>query len=145
VAPLDVKPRVVGHGKVLEAQIDHGFLGTDYSRKVYIVRDDGVDMKWPETMHVGNVEEIVYPLVVEGEIYIAYKDGDEIACEKLATDRYYRIRPHTPHQVRVKGRAVVEVYSPTRSLISPDHKVGELETDAFPDVDARGVKRRRRG
>jgi len=142
MSPLELKPRVVGPGKVMEAQIDHNCLGTDYSRKVYVVKDETLDMKFPATMHVHNTEEIVYPIIVEGKAVQAYLEDDEIKYHEVDRNQWYRITPGTPHQIRVTGRAVFEVYAPTRSLISPDYELRELEVDAFPDVEARGVKKK---
>jgi hypothetical protein len=101
----------------MRVEFNPKFLDSSYARKVCIV-ERGFTMWFPEQYkaHSHNSGHWLIPLVGE-QSKLAYVEKDDIFIIALTPGVYYYVSPNIPHQLQIKGLAVLESYSSIVGMI----------------------------
>ncbi len=125
---IKIKQIPLSETKMGRTEIDYNFLGTNYARKVYVVKK-GYNIMLPKYPHEHKIGHTL--ILIEGSARLAYKESTgKIKIIKMEIGKQYFVPPDTPHHLEIRG-GIVESYYPTHSYFTTNEKIKTFKENFF--------------
>lgn len=115
--------------------VDYNFLGTNISRKTYVVKKD-CRLRLLQKPHSHELTHTLIPL--EGEHRLAFKDKNgELHIISMVPGNTYFIPPHIPHDIEM-SKGILDSFYPVESYTKYLGQIKFYDEDFFKEMTHAG-------